>query len=199
MKFGHRFRWLFALCLAMNAAGLSLLFATGLPMTVVNRGVIVGAGMAVYFALFVSPIFHGKLPGKEFGVGLFFSLGCYCVLGVELRTTPMFVGLAGLVTYNCLVISARDREVDSHADPGAASQWWQGMDRDLTVVGGALFALAAGCALIGIDTWFYVVLAAAFFFLVLLHHQAANHSSDAVRALADFCILTPLPLLAYSL
>lgn len=200
MAFGRRYRWLFIVCISMCAVALAAVFVMGLPVDVLWRGAFVSGGMAVYFGLFVVPaVFRGKLPGKEFGVGLFFALGCYCVLGMEGRTAPMFVGVAIVVAYNCLVIAARDHDVDRTTDPGGASSWWRSIDRDLMVIGVVLTAGAVVLIAVGMDWMFFTSLAIAFLLLLVLHRRAANLSGDAVRALADFCLLTPWPMIVIQL
>jgi len=197
MNFGRRYWWLFALCAAVSTGGLLAVFIAGLPAGVMWRGALVATGMAVYFTVFVLPVVFGaKLPGKEPGVGLFFALGCYCVLDVDKQSAPMLCGVALLVTYNCLVISARDREVDRRSDAGAASQWWRTIDRDLYITGAGLSVAAAVAACLCAATWFYLALAAACLLLLGLHRRASHFSPAAVRALADYCLFTPWLVMA---
>ena len=66
------------------------------------------------------------------------------------------------------------------------------MDRDLHWLGLALTLIALGGACLAHDTLFYLSLAAAFALLTLLHYARSRWSGDAVRALADFALLTPL-------
>ena len=198
MEFGRRWFWLFAACLVICVSGLIALFALRIPYEVIRRGLLVSAGLALYFVLFVWPlVFRRKLPGKEFGVGLFFALGCYCVLGGGASPPALFAGVALVVAYNCLVIAARDREVDRTIDPGAASQWWRGIDTHLVYTGTLLLVLALKISMLGPTVIFFAEIAVAFFLLLILHLNAKRFSSDSVRALADFCLLTPWPVLVW--
>jgi len=45
------------------------------------------------------------------------------------------------------------------------------------------------------ETTFYLSMAAAFLGLTVLHHFSHRLSGDAVRALADFALFTPLPVI----
>lgn len=198
MAFGRQFRWMFFTCLAICSAALVAVLLMGLTSEVVLRGLLVAGGMGIYFALFVAPMFfRGKLPGKEFGVGIFFALGCFAVLGIDGHSAPMLLGVASLVAYNCLVIAARDRDVDRATDPSGASTWWRRIDRDLSIIGSILCVASLLAIPLGVEWEFSVSLSAAFGLLVLLHRNAASWSGDVVRALADFSLLTPWPLIVF--
>ncbi|WP_145091031.1 hypothetical protein [Anatilimnocola aggregata] len=125
---------------------------------------------------------------------MFFALGAYACLGAKLSALPLFVAIAIVVTFNCLVIAARDADSDETNDSGAASRWWMSMKRDLFWLGLALTATATFCSIFTDEAAFYLALAAAFAALTLLHHQAHLLSGDAVRALADFSLFTPIPI-----
>jgi hypothetical protein len=108
---------------------------------------------------------------------------------------PLFASIALVVAYNCLVIAARDAESDRALDPGGASQWWTTMDRDLLRIGFALtFTAIAAATLIG-EAAFYLAVAVSFAALTVLHRHSSQVSGDEVRALADFALLTPLPII----
>ena len=197
LRFGRNWRLLFLICLGCCVAGIAWLLWTGLPIEVIRRAAVVACGVLLHGLLFVTPMFfRTKLPGKEFGVGLFFALGAFACLGATLETLPLFVSIAVVVAFNCLVIAARDAESDRANDPGAASRWWRTLSRDLFWLGGALTAVAAAGAIFAREPAFYLALAAAFALLTVLHRAAHRFSGDAVRALADFALFTPLPILA---
>src|SRR5262249_4203911 len=145
---------------------------------------------------FVTPVFlRVKLPGKEFGVGLFFALGAYACLGAALPMLPFLGSIALVVAFNCLVIAARDADSDRANDPGGASRWWRTMNRDLLWLGVALTLAAALTSILAGEKAFYLSLAAAFAALTALHRGAGRLSGDAVRALADYGLFTPIPLM----
>jgi len=193
MQFGHRFRWLFAACFVFAASMLLAILVFGrLSPAVITRGFGVALGLLTYASLFVLPIvFRERLRGKEIGVGLFFALGGFAVLGANANSIPMFLGVWCVVSFNCLVIAARERDTDALTDPSGASQWWLTIDRDLTWLGIGCATIAIGVAVFAAAKPFFVVLAAAFVLLVILHRTAKSLSADAVRAVADFCLLTP--------
>ena len=86
-------------------------------------------------------------------------------------------------------------ESDRANDPGGASRWWQTMNRDLFWLGVALTLVAVSCSIALRETAFYLSLGAAFGALTLLHRRALRLSGDAVRALADFALFTPIPIM----
>ncbi len=189
MRFGRRFRGLFVACLALVLAGLAALLVSGRVAHEAGRGLWVGLAVLGYGALFVIPVFsREKLPGKEFGVGLVFSLAIWAAFGSQPGIAPLLAGCWALVTTNCLVIAARDAETDGANDPGGASQWWPHIHHSLPAIGmvGVLWAVAFAEAIP-----FFTALALAFAGLTLLQMIAARISADAVRAIADFCLLTP--------
>jgi hypothetical protein len=69
------------------------------------------------------------------------------------------------------------------------------MRRDLLWVGTALTIAFGLCALLSKEKAFFLAIALAFAALTLLHNYGQQFSGDAVRALADFALLTPLPLM----
>jgi hypothetical protein len=195
LRFGRRFRPLFLLCLASCVAGIVSVLWLGLPEEVIWRAALVAVGVATHFLLFVVPVvFREKLPGKEFGVGLFFALGSFACLGATLETIPFFAAVAALVAYNCLVIAARDADCDQANDPGGASRWWNAMRRDLLWAGGALAIASGQWALFVDEKIFALAVAMAFAALATLLYFAQKFSGDAVRSLADFALFTPLPM-----
>ena len=150
----------------------------------------------MHFLAFIKPIILGKkLPGKEFGVGIFFALGAFACLGVTARSYPLLASIAGVVAYNCLVIAARDADCDLANDPGGASHWWRNMSRDLPYLGIVAAMTAAMCAVLTNEKAFYFSVAAAFAAHVVLHLYTKRLSGDAVRALADYGLLTPIPVM----
>ncbi len=193
LRFGRDYRWLFLVCLAVGAACLiDVLFWRGLPRDVWRRGVVVAFGMLLHILLFITPILPRKLPGKEFGVGIFFALGAFACLGATARSLPLLISIALVVAFNCLVIAARDADSDRLNDGGAASNWWPTLARDLAIGGVLLTITAVALAMFSVDQLFYIALATAFALLTLLHRAAQQFCGDAVRALADFALFTPL-------
>ncbi|HUE72883.1 MAG TPA: hypothetical protein VMP01_18505 [Pirellulaceae bacterium] len=121
--------------------------------------------------------------------------GAYSCLGATEQTLPLFGSIVLVVTFNCLVIAARDASSDRANDPGGASQWWQTMNRDLLWIGVALTLTALFAANLVGATAFYLSLAAAFAALTVLHRYACRLSGDALRSLADFALFTPIPVI----
>ena len=196
LRFGRAWRPLFVACLGLCIAGLLGLLWAGLPMQVIQRAVVVAIGVCVHFLLFVIPVvLRMKLPGKELGVGLFFALGAYACLGATTSTLPLLGSIALVVAFNCLVIAARDADSDRANDPGGASRWWRTIHRDLFWLGVALALVAALCSILTPETAFYLSIAAAFAALTALHRASHHLSGDAVRALADFALFMPIPIL----
>jgi len=196
LRFGRDWRKLFWACLGCCIAGLLAILCAGLPPAVIWRAVAVALGVSLHVLAFVVPLLlRQKLPGKEFGVGLFFALGAFACLGATASMLPLFVSVALVVAFNCLVIAARDAESDQANDPGGASQWWQTMHRDLPWIGIAGTLTAVVMASVFHETAFYASVAAAFAALTLLHRCAHRLSGDALRALADFALFTPIPII----
>ncbi len=196
LRFGRDWRWLFIACLVLCLAGIATVLTIGLPAAVIIRAGFVALGVGLHFLLFVMPAFRrSKLPGKEFGVGLFFALGAAASLGVTPTLLPLLVSIASVVAFNCLVIAARDAASDRANDPGGASHWWPTIDRDLVWIGVVLTLAAIVAAAVWRQPAFFVSAAAALTLLTLLHLVAGRLSGDAVRALADFALLTPLVLI----
>jgi len=193
LRFGRDWRPLFWACLGLCIAGILATLWTGLPAEVLWRAAAVGLGVSLHFLVFVIPVFRrGKLPGKEFGVGLFFALGAYACLGATTQTMPLLFAIALVVAFNCLVIAARDASSDQANDPGGASAWWRTMNRDLVWIGAALALAAIVAASQARESAFYFSVAAAFATLTILHCFASRLSGDAVRSLADFALFTPI-------
>ena len=114
--------------------------------------------------------------GKEFFVGLFFGLGIFAAVGLA-ETVFLAIGLFMFgAAYNCLLIAARDSDSDSANDLASASHWWKSLDRDL----GPRIPFLGTALAIGA--------------MVVLHQFARRLPPADVRALADFCLLAPLPL-----
>jgi hypothetical protein len=195
LRFGRTYRSLFLTCFSCCIAGILWLLWSGLPSEVMQRAAVVAFGVGLHCLAFVTPVFlRRKLPGKEFGVGLFFALGAYACLGSAPRTLPFLVSIALVVAFNCLVIAARDADSDLANDSGGASRWWRTMNRDLYYLGIMLTAAALIGSILGREKAFYLSLAAAFTALTALHRRAHRFSGDAVRALADFGLFTPIPI-----
>lgn len=196
LRFGRNYRPLFLTCLSFCFLGILGVLSLGLPRPVMERALLVGFGVGLHFLAFIQPIFFGrKLPGKEFGVGIFFALGAFACLGVTTRSLPLLASIAGMVAYNCLVIAARDSECDQANDPGGASHWWRTMNRDLLLLGIVSALAAAMCAVLMTEKTFYLAVTAAFAAHLVLHLYANRLSGDAVRALADYGLLTPIPIM----
>ena len=124
-------------------------------------------------------------------MGLFFSLGCLTTLGWHRGMLPPIATIAVLVAFNCLVIAARDAEVDSASgDTGAASAWWLSIRRDVGWLALPVLVIAAVPGLCG-HPGFSVAGLLSGVLLWLLHRRALRIGEDDVRALADFCLLTP--------
>jgi hypothetical protein len=153
----------------------------------------VALGLTLHFLVFVVPVFtREKLPGKEFGVGLFFALGACACLGYTAGMLPLLTSVALLVSFNCLIIAAKDADCDRANDPGGASQWWRTMNRDL-LWGGTGMTIAFGLgAILARETAFFISIATGFLGLTALHRSSKRLSGDAVRALADFALFTPV-------
>ncbi len=194
LRFGRRYRPLFLSCFSFCILGIGALLLAGLPVEVITRAVSVALGLTLHFLVFVVPVFlRKKLPGKEFGVGLFFAFGAWACLGYTEGMLPLLISIGLVVAFNCLIIAAKDAESDRVNDPGGASQWWRTMKRDLTWCGVALTTAFAAAAILAWETTFYISIATAFLGLTVLHRSAQRLSGDAVRALADFALFTPLP------
>ena len=193
LHFGRRYRPLFLACFSLCVLGMAAFLVAGLSADVLVRAALVALGLTVHFLVFVVPAFlREKLPGKEFGVGLFFALGAYACLGYAPGMVPLLMAVALLVAFNCLIIAAKDADSDRANDAGGASQWWRTMKRDLLWAGIGLTIAFGLAAFLARETTFYVSVTAAFFGLTTLHWFAQRHSGDAVRALADFALFTPV-------
>ena len=156
-------------------------------------------GLTLHLLAFVVPVvLREKLPGKEFGVGLFFALGAFACLGYEPGMLPLLTSIALVVAFNCLIIAARDADSDRANDPGAASRWWRTMQRDLLWAGVGMAIASSAAALFRPESTFYASVAAALFALTLLHRMSPRLSGDAVRALADYALFTPLLIMIAS-
>lgn len=196
LRFGRDWWLLFIVCLGLCVVGIVAVLLVGLPSVVIVRAAFVALGVGLHFLLFVVPAFwQTKLPGKEFGVGLFFALGAYACLGATPQSLPLFAGIALVVAFNCLVIAARDASRDLVNDPGGASHWWPTIQRDLVWIGIILILAAIVTAIVTQQPAFFGSVAAALTLLTLLHLAASRLSGDAVRALADYALLTPLPII----
>jgi hypothetical protein len=193
LHFGRRHRSLFLACLSFCAIGLVVLLSIGLPADLIRRATYVALGLTAHFLAFIVPVFRsGKFAGKEFSVGLFFALGAYAFLGYAPGMLPLLVSVAVMIAFNCFVIAAKDAECDRANDPGGASRWWRTMNRDL-LWGGVALTIAFGVgAVLASETAFYASVGAAFLCLTALHHYAQKFSGDAVRAMADFALFTPV-------
>src|SRR5262245_29143900 len=125
LRFGRDYRPLFLTCLSFCIAGILGFLWAGLPADVILRAAVVALGVILHCLASAAPVsLRVKLPGKEFGVGLFFALGAYACLGSTPLTLPFLGSIALVVTFNCLVIAARDADSDQANDPGGASRWW---------------------------------------------------------------------------
>jgi hypothetical protein len=193
LRFGRRYRSLFLVCFSLCMIGIVALLTAGLPADVLRRAAYVALALTLHFLVFIVPVFiRDKLPGKEFSVGLFFALGAYACLGYTAEILPLLMSIALLVAFNCLVIAAKDAENDRANDPGGASQWWRTMKRDL-LWGGIGMTIAFGFgAILASEVTFYICIAAALLCLTALHRYSRRLSGDAVRALADFALFTPV-------
>jgi hypothetical protein len=196
LRFGRHYRPLFLACFSMCIVGIVALLTAGLPAEVIRRAAYVALGLTLHFLVFVVPVFiREKLPGKEFGVGLFFALGACACLGYTAGVLPLLVSIGLVVAFNCLVIAAKDAESDRANDSGGASKWWRSIKRDL-LWGGTGMTIAFGlAAILAWETTFYLSVATAFLGLTVLHRYSQSLSGDAVRALADFALFTPLPVM----
>ena len=193
LRFGRQYRPLFVACFGLCIIGIVAFLMVGLPADIIRRAAYVAVGLTLDFLVFVVPVFfRQKLPGKEFGVGLFFALGAYACLGYTAGMLPLLMSIGLVVAFNCLVIAARDAERDRANDPGGASQWWRTMKRDLLWGGAGLTIAFALGAFLARELTFYISLALAFLSLTALHRCSQRLSGDAVRALADFALFTPV-------
>jgi hypothetical protein len=196
LRFGKRYRPLFLVCLVFCFAAIVGIIWLGLPREIYWRAALVAGGVAIHFVMFVVPlVFREKLPGKEFGVGLFFALGAFACVGATAAALPLFAAVALAVAYNCLVIAARDADSDGANDPGGASVWWKTIRRDLLWTGVALTIISGLWTQFAEEKAFFLAVAVAFAALTALHYHDEKCSGDAVRALADFALFTPLPVM----
>lgn len=178
--------------LALNGVLLAGLLILGAVSETAIRGLWVAIGVLGYGLIFVIPVFfREKLPGKEVGIGLFSALGIWAALGNQAGLWPLLTGIALVVMLNCFVIAARDREIDRANDPGGASRWWKQMHHQLPIFGMIGVLGSAVMIVLGHDSRFYLSLGLAFASLVILHRLANRVSPDSVRAIADWCLLTP--------
>jgi hypothetical protein len=193
LRFGRRYRSLFLACFSLCIVGIVALQLAGLPADVMRRATYVALGLTLHFFVFVVPVFNReKLPGKEFSVGLFFALGAYACLGYAAGMLQLLISIALLVVFNCLVIAAKDAECDRANDPGGASQWWRTMNRDLLWGGTGMTSAFGLAAFLTSETIFYISIAVAFLCLTALHGYSQRVSGDALRAMADFALFTPV-------
>ena len=198
LRFGRDLRSLFVVCLGLCCALILVELRNGLPEEVIRRAAVVALGVGLHFLAFVKPVFlPAKLPGKEIGVGVFFALGAYGCLGATTPSVPLLASIVAVVAFNCFVIAARDADSDRVNDPGGASCWWRNIDRDLLWLGIAFTAVSAVSSALAKETAFYLSVGAAFALLTVLHRHAHRLSGDAVRALADFALLTPIPIMGF--
>jgi hypothetical protein len=196
LRFGREWRPLFITCFGFCGVGLVAILLAGLPAEVIQRGAVVALGVGLHCLAFVTPVVLGaKLPGKEFGVGLFFAMGAYACIGATTSSLPLLVSVGVVVAFNCLVIAARDAACDESNDPGGASRWWRSIHRDLFGVGVMLTVSAGVASILANETAFYLSVATAFAGLTVLHRLAPRMSGDAVRAIADFALFTPIPIM----
>ena len=192
LEFGRRFQPLLMVLLALNGVLLAGLLILGAVSETAIRGLWVAIGVLGYGLIFVIPVFfREKLPGKEVGIGLFSALGIWAALGNQAGLWPLLTGIALVVMLNCFVIAARDREIDRANDPGGASRWWKQMHHQLPIFGMIGVLGSAVMIVLGHDSRFYLSLGLAFASLVILHRLANRVSPDSVRAIADWCLLTP--------
>jgi hypothetical protein len=197
LRFGRDWRLLFLVCLVCCVLGLVVVVWAGLPAEVIERGAVVAVGVSLHCLAFVTPFVVGvKLPGKEFGVGLFFALGAYACIGATPSSLAKLLSVAVVVAFNCLVIAARDADSDRANDPGGATRWWRTIHRDLLWLGVGLTLTAALISIVAHETAFYLSVATAFAGLTVLHRFARRLSGDAVRAIADFALFTPIPIMS---
>jgi len=122
LRFGRRYWPLLLACFILCILGIVTILIVGLPAEVIWRASYVAVGLTLHFLVFVVPVFiREKLPGKEFGVGLFFALGAYACLGYTAGMLPLLVAIGLLVAFNCLIIAAKDAASDRANDSGGAS------------------------------------------------------------------------------
>jgi hypothetical protein len=193
LKFARRYPFVYYGSMGICCVGVAMLIGLGLPREVLFRGGLVAIGVAIHFLIFVLPLFREeKLPGKEFGVGFFFSLGIVACLGYAPPALPLLIAVAALVAFNCLVIASADIASDRANDPGGASRWWNSLSRDIYILGWFLLVGAVGCGLIFWQLRYFSAIALSTLLLVGLHAARHHFSADTVRAFADYALLTPL-------
>src|SRR5437016_959480 len=94
LRFGRRYRLLFLACFSLCMIGIVAFLVAGLPVEVIWRAAYVALGLTLHFLVFVVPVFiREKLPGKEFGVGLFFALGAFACLGYTIGMLPLLMSI----------------------------------------------------------------------------------------------------------
>jgi hypothetical protein len=190
LRFGRRHRlWFqgaFVFCLLATVS-----LTVGLPGEILSRVLLVAPGVLVYFGLFVAPVLiRRKLPGKEFAIGFFCTLPAWVAFGWDGRFGVMLPLYALLIALNCLVIASRERELDGRIDPGAATAWWGGLDRQLPGFAVGLAVVSLALALLSASLFLGAVGAGAMA-LLILHLKAPGTASERVRALADLCLFVP--------
>ncbi|MEM7015195.1 MAG: hypothetical protein AAF585_27365 [Verrucomicrobiota bacterium] len=194
LAFGKRFRALFVSCLVLCVITGATLCFTALPNDVIRRGLMVAVGMGIYVSLFVYPwIFGRKAWGKELLVGVGFSCGVFAALGPgDALQLQLLASVALAVAFNCLIIGARDADADRANDPGGVSHWWKSIDRDLKLVGLGLTTAYIFGSVFFANTKMWPALIICGALLTILHFNARRFSADSIRALADYCLMTPL-------
>jgi len=191
LRFGRRHRIWFQVALALCLLATGTL-AVGLPGEILSRVLLVAPGVLVYFGLFVAPVLvRRKLPGKEFAIGLYCTFPVWVAFGWDGRFGFMLPLYALLIALNCLVIASREREMDGRIDPGAATAWWAGLDRQLPGFALGLAVVSLVLALVTASLFLGAVTVGAMA-LFTLHQRAQRISSERVRALADLGLLLPL-------
>lgn len=190
LRFGQRYRAVLMGCL-LASLGVTMVLAWDLPAPVLHRVGWTAPGVIGYFLLFVAPVIAGrKLPGKEFAVGFFCAVPAWVAFGWHERFAVILPVYALLITLNCLVIASRERDLDGKIDPGAATAWWPGLERDLPKAGLGLAVLSVLLIATG-SAAFLGAIAAGAIALMILHRQAPGMRAERVRLLADVCLLIP--------
>ncbi len=125
-EWGCRHRRLLMILAGVAGFGLAASLMAGLARETVRAGFWIGAGTALYYAVFRSPRASFRswrgIPAKEFGIAIPFACGVAAAAtsGWFAGVPPMlFLSLVLLVAGNCLLIARAERDWDRVVDAAA--------------------------------------------------------------------------------
>ena len=157
--------------------------------------------------LFINQSLGGKwrpLPVKEKAIGILFAAGTTLgVIGQLPGLTASFgvavMLFAILCTFNCLLIAAWERELDTAQGKASFLTAWPTVVRFFRPIGYGLTFVTAVLAIFWRFAWpLWFCLGVSAFLLVRLN-LATGLSRDNRTALADLVLLTPLVILLFAL